>query len=726
MLSGDFPQLHGERNMDLNFSSDKPVSVQAEDRFQRYDFSKRIAESIIQRKNSDGIVIGIYGAWGEGKTSVLNFINQELSIQESILIIKLNPWRYGDEETLLKKFFNKIATTLGRELDNRKEKLGSFISKYGSIGGIFGVDASGIGKSISDVDLEELKNRIDEFLRESQCKLVIFVDDIDRLDKSEIFTLFKLVKLTADFSNTTYLLSFDEQMVASAIGSRFGEGSQKSGENFLEKIIQVPLKVPQAQPDALKKYCFELVDKAINESGLELTKNEVRRFVSEFTENVLLKLKTPRFAVRYGNTLSFSIPLLKGEVNHVDLMLIEALKIFYPAHYSFVKENPHYFLSSYGGHMGYGDSREYKERATVLQENLDELAKDFSKREKEAALNLLSELFPRLNEAFNKNFLHDGANEWFKEKRIVSTNYFKRYFSYTVIKGELSDVQFDSFFNLINESSIADLKEHIERLIQGSSVDNFLHKIRSHEEDLPWDISTKLSLSLAYMGDKFPEGDSLFSFGMDGALAQATIFIYQVIKKHGNKDECLELAKSLMLNPVPFKFSYEVNNWLRTGETEEEKIFSTEQYIQLAKILRQRAIKDSKSKPLFVTFPDHTNYLLGTWKEDNSEELQTYLKSILDKDAKKIKELLWSFTPTARSSNHPEPYKSTFTKEQYEYLISLLDKEYIYERLESSFGGEIAKEKVRFDDRYEHNQTDINILRQFVHWYSKDNTREEK
>ena len=218
--------------MDINFSSDKPVSAKADDRFQRYEFSKRISESIVQRESSDGIVIGLYGAWGEGKTSILNFINQELESQESVLTIKLNPWRYGDEETLLKKFFGKIATILGRELENQKEKLGNFISKYGSLGGIFGVDASGIGKSIADVDLEDLKNRIDEFLKESRRKLVIFVDDIDRLDRSEIFTLFKLVKLTADFTNTTYLLSFDEQMVASAIGSRFGEGSQKSGENF--------------------------------------------------------------------------------------------------------------------------------------------------------------------------------------------------------------------------------------------------------------------------------------------------------------------------------------------------------------------------------------------------------------------------------------------------------------------------------------------------------------
>lgn len=131
-------------------------------------------------------------------------------------------------------------------------------------------------------------------------------------------------------------------MVASAIGDRFGSGDKKAGENFLEKIIQVPLTIPKAQPDALKKFCFQLVNNAIKNSKVELSEEEVQRFVYQFTTNILNRLTTPRLAVRYGNTLS--LPLLKGEVNMLDLMLIEALKVFYPNHYNFVKTNPDYFI----------------------------------------------------------------------------------------------------------------------------------------------------------------------------------------------------------------------------------------------------------------------------------------------------------------------------------------------------------------------------------------------
>jgi predicted KAP-like P-loop ATPase len=704
--------------MTQNFSSDKPVENEIQDRFQRYNFSKRVAETILQRDNQDGIVIGIYGAWGEGKTSVQNFIENELEKDESVLIIKLNPWRYNDEETLIRNFLKKIAEVLGKELENKKEKLGGFINKYGGIAGIFGFDISELGKSFAEVDLEELKNRIDEFLKESTSKLVIFVDDIDRLDKQEIYSLFRLVKLTGDFTNTTYILSFDEVMVASAIGERYGAGNEKSGESFLEKIIQVPLKIPQAQIDALKKYCFELVDKAINENTLNLTEKEVQRFVSAFSYNILLRLKTPRLAIRYGNSLSFAIPLLKGEVNLIDLMLIEAIKIFYPHHYNFIKNNQNYFLSSYSSQSSNNNNQAIKTKKDELIEHLDLLAVDLTKPEKAAIQSLLILLFPRLDEAFHNRFQHDGEKEWLKQKRIVSTSYFKRYFSYSVIEGELSDVAFDDFMNMLDSSELKDIDKEIKELLEKTTTNTFLYKARSYEEGLSWKASKNLMLSIAVLGNSFPKSDSFLSFGMDGAQTQAAILIYNLLKNHPEKVESFELSKILMGEPIPFDFSYQVNRWLRSGDTMTEKIFSHEQYVELAKTLRERAIKDSNDSSLFEKYSEHSSYLLGSWKEENPAELEKYLTEIIEKEPSKIKDLIVAITPTAQSTNYPEPYKSNLTKERYEHLINLLDRNFIHEKIRKMFAVEVDKEKVEFFD-FENRQSDINILRQFEHWYSK-------
>jgi predicted KAP-like P-loop ATPase len=279
--------------MSEEFSADRPIATKTEDKFQRYEFAKRVAKTISNRKNEDCIVIGLYGAWGEGKTSLVNFIESELINDENIICVKFNPWRYNDENALLIQFFQKLAKTLDTNLKTKNEKAGELLKKYGKllnidipILGNIGETLNNTGDVLDNVDIETLKSRLEGILKSTSSKVVVFIDDIDRLDKGEIHSIFRLVKLTADFANTTYILSFDEEMVSAAIGERFGQGDQKSGQNFLEKIIQVPLKIPTAQPETLKNFCFEIIDNIIKSNNIELTENEVRRFVYHFTNNI--------------------------------------------------------------------------------------------------------------------------------------------------------------------------------------------------------------------------------------------------------------------------------------------------------------------------------------------------------------------------------------------------------------------------------------------------------
>ncbi|MBA3986124.1 MAG: hypothetical protein H0X63_06035 [Flavobacteriales bacterium] len=381
------------------------------------------------RQSKESIVFGLFGAWGEGKTSIINFIQSEISKQgEDYIQITFNPWRFTDEAALLTSFFNTLASEIKKRipeeiqtkskkknwvkkkwerittfddepLKTSTENIGELIQKYGKITAIFGAGevAETIGKAISNVNLDKLKTRIEKLLEENKKRIIIYLDDIDRLDKSEIHSIFRLVKLTGDFSYTAYILSFDQEMVASAIGERFGQGDKKAGECFLEKIIQVPLNIPKAQPDSLKKFCFKLVDNALNINAISLTEEEVQRFVYQFTTNVLSRLTAPRLAVRYGNTLSFTMPLLKGEVNMVDLMLIEALRVFYPEHYYFVKDNSTYFIGSYTNAYDRSPNNQKKDE---IKEHLEILGKNLSKVASENIKSLLSNLFPNLDSVF--------------------------------------------------------------------------------------------------------------------------------------------------------------------------------------------------------------------------------------------------------------------------------------------------------------------------------------
>jgi len=710
-----------EHQYNENYTSDKPILNKENDAFQRFEFSKRIADTISERKNQDSIVFGIFGIWGEGKSTVLNFINQELMTSGNILTLSFNPWRYGDEDNLIKNFLKKVAELLGKELDSNKEKFAGFIGKYGSIGSVFGVDLSDIGKNIATVDLEELKNRVDEFLNESAKRLVIFIDDIDRLDKQEIYSLFRLVKLTADFKNTTYILSFDQEMVASAIGDRFGSGDKKAGENFLEKIIQVPLTIPKAQPDALKKFCFLLVDNAINNSKIELSKEEVQRFVYQFTTNILNRLNTPRLAVRYGNTLSFSMPLLKGEVNLVDLMLIEALRVFYPNHYSFVKNNPDYFIGSYSRIYETGND---ENKINSIKEHFNRLENELHENDKPKVRDLLSNLFPRLDTAFgNYHFGNETYNEWYLQKRIVSTKYFDRYFSYAVIEGDISDVEFKLLLETIAQTdNIDEITKKVTDLIERTSKDNFLHKLRSLEKEYSWDSAKKIAKTICNISEKLPKEGGMMSMGFETPFGQAAIFILQLMKYHKKEKDLFDFAVELMNYPKLFNFAYEINNWLRSGERKEDKLFSDEQYQELAKVLTERALSESKDNSIFESFPDYIGYLAHTWAERDKPGFDKYVEDYLNKKKENVIYLLQSYVPTVRSSAKPEPFKGDLTKDRYEYLVSFYSKDDLNKRILEIYSLEEIQSEEPFwiDIVGDKDYTDLNMVRQFTRWHLRE------
>lgn len=139
-----------------NYSSDSPVSNKVDDKFSRWTFSERIAQVISRRNDSSSIVIGLYGVWGDGKTSVLNFIEKALESDDNVICIRFNPWRFGSEEKLLMEFFSNIAEALDQNLLNTGDKLKSLIKKVApAAGSILGANRAGeiVSSFLSELDI---------------------------------------------------------------------------------------------------------------------------------------------------------------------------------------------------------------------------------------------------------------------------------------------------------------------------------------------------------------------------------------------------------------------------------------------------------------------------------------------------------------------------------------------------------------------------------------------
>lgn len=294
------------------YSSDQPISGREHDRFGRWPFARRIADTIASRGDPSSLVIGLFGAWGDGKTSTLRMMEEALQEHRHVVVVRFNPWHFGSEQLLLRGFFSTLADALGRSLSTRKEVIGEALKKYGSVLSIASVSvpgvqigvgdaAAGLGEALSSVELDDLRARVEGFLKESGTRVVVLIDDIDRLDRAEIQATFKLVKLSAGFDHTSYVLAFDDGMVAAALGEKYGEGGLTAGRRFLEKIIQVPLHLPPADVIELRKLAFDGVNDALSLSGVELAESQVQAFVRHFVDGLEPQLKTPRQAKLYGN-----------------------------------------------------------------------------------------------------------------------------------------------------------------------------------------------------------------------------------------------------------------------------------------------------------------------------------------------------------------------------------------------------------------------------------------
>jgi predicted KAP-like P-loop ATPase len=426
---------------------DQPLSDPALDRFRRWPFAERIAATIAGLSDPASIAVGVYGPWGDGKTTVLNYIHEALAGRADIVTVRFNPWRFTDESQLIRSFFDTVAEALGKSLTGAKEVLGNLLSTYGgllaAIPGVPGDAAAKIGQGLSTVHLDDLKERVAKVLRESGKRLVVLIDDIDRLDEAEIHALFKLIRLSADFDHTAYVLAFDEEIVAASLAGRYAGGRPGSGRDFIEKIVQVPLHLPPVDPTALRGLCFEGVDAALAQAEIQLEEDDVNRFVRHFVVGLETRLATPRMAKRYANALTFALPLLKGEVDPVDQLLVEGMRVFYPSLYEYVRRHPDVFLgtSAAGGQ----NNEPIRQRTQAAR---DEALAALNGREAAAASELLAALFPRFHGLLgNTTYSHHFDDIWAREQRVASAGYFARYFSYAIPPGDFPDRQIEEFLS---------------------------------------------------------------------------------------------------------------------------------------------------------------------------------------------------------------------------------------------------------------------------------------
>ena len=224
-----------------NWNPTSPKKAIKDDALNRAIFAKNIATLIKNYRSEESLVVGIYGSWGSGKSTVLNFVIEEVKNAEGAIISRFNPWNVSDQNQLISSFFKFFSDLLNRDDASGSLKnaanLAEGLSIISAPAAFFGMgfvskafeNGAKMFREISDdlANFEYIKNEISRMLSESGKRFIIVMDDIDRLNVFEIRQIFQLVKSMADFSNVVYVLAFEQGRMVTLARKCTPSGNEK-------------------------------------------------------------------------------------------------------------------------------------------------------------------------------------------------------------------------------------------------------------------------------------------------------------------------------------------------------------------------------------------------------------------------------------------------------------------------------------------------------------------
>jgi hypothetical protein len=674
------------------YSSDQPIERQDQDRFNRWPFAKRIAETLAKATDPSSIIVGVYGPWGDGKTSTLGLMETAWAGNSNVIPVRFNSWQLGSEEQLLRAFFDTLADALGRSLTTRKEEIGKTLKKYGAILSIASLDLahlvkldlgkgfSALGDALSSVELDTLRSRVEQILIESKKRAVVLVDDIDRLDRAEIHAIFRLIKVSASFKNTSYVLAFDDEMVAASLGERYGEGGAQAGRNFLEKIVHVPLHLPPAERGELRKMAFEGVDAVLAQQVINLSREEIERFSRMFIDAIEPQMTTPRQAKRFSNAIAFSIPLLNGEANIVDLMIIEAIRIFFPKLYGAIRDNPTLFL------VLSSERDDTNKRITQLHTFLASTLEDAYVEDKELIYRRLIEpLFPRSGRT---GYGAEWDTVWMNEQRVCSAEYFRRFFSYSVPPGDVGDVEVREFMSGVGEARLdgEQIDAQMKRFAERRAMPGLLTKLRSQEDKLESTAARRLAIAIAPYGGLLPKEEGPWVFRT--TVMQGAILIRKLLLRL-SMSEREAAAVEIIKRAKPLPFAAECFHWMRyfKNESQSERVISDASELVIAHPFVEQIREAALAAPLYASYGNDSPRLFWCWKQYGSlNEMDAHLRRRLLEWPGAVDDFLSAFSGRAWGMESGVSRRSDFDRNAYDRVADLIEPEFIVERLVAKYG----------------------------------------
>ncbi len=274
---------------DVYVISDRPADSQT-DLFHFERYVSPLYQLMVNSKTQTPFTIGIFGAWGSGKSTLINRLGEKIENNTAgleFLRIDFNPWFYRGESNLIIPLLHTIQDTLDSDPEKRFIELGKKIStiltRLGTAFLIKTVTANQItlkdfqeqekiyeeGQKRAKSIIRELRNQLQEVVNKvtddgKKGYVVFFIDDLDRCEPDQIIGLMESLKLFLDLRHCYFVLALDEEVIHRGIALKyanfkfFKQRQEQIGREYLEKMIQLPLYLYPISSDEVEAYIRKL------------------------------------------------------------------------------------------------------------------------------------------------------------------------------------------------------------------------------------------------------------------------------------------------------------------------------------------------------------------------------------------------------------------------------------------------------------------------------------
>lgn len=411
----------------VTVTGDNPIQRPEDDALGRAGAARSFAQHVLSLDAREGVVVGVLGAWGFGKTSFINLARGEFD-RSGVPVLDFNPWMFSGAEQLVQSFFVELAAQLKVRPD--LAAIGKGLEDYGEmfsgmawlpLVGPWIERVRGVAKILGKM-LQHRKEgvggrraKLRNALTGLSNPIVVVLDDIDRLSSPEIRDVFKLVRLTASFPNIIYIVAFDRVRVEEALAEQ-----GVPGRDYLEKILQVTVDLPAVPDQVLNRQIFAAVDGVlanIQNPGPFLE----QAWPDVFMEIIRPLIKNMRDVRRYAAAIYGTVRALSGAVALADVLALEAVRVFLPE----------VFRHFHGAIAGLTTASELtyanRDDPPQLKAHIDGLL-EAAGRHDAVVRSIIMRLFPAAQRHVGgSHYGYEWKGRWLRERRVAHADILRLY-----------------------------------------------------------------------------------------------------------------------------------------------------------------------------------------------------------------------------------------------------------------------------------------------------------